>query len=129
VITFHLNKRSGVPPYLQIVEQVKQALRLGILREGDRLPTVKEVVGMIVINPNTVFKAYRELESQGLVEGRIGNGTFARALPPGPPPEVQTALSDKLSAWIAAARTAGLDDESIESLVRSTLINNKGETR
>ena len=65
MIEFHLDSRSGVSPYLQIVQQVRQALRLGLLREGDQLPTVKEVVGQLAINPNTVLKAYRELEHEG----------------------------------------------------------------
>jgi GntR family transcriptional regulator len=125
MITFRLTKRSGVPPYLQIVQQVKQALQMGILREGDKLPTVKEVVGMIVINPNTVFKAYRELESEGLIEGRTGSGTFVKARPVGPPPSVQAELAKDLAIWIGEARAAGLDDESIEALARDTLQNTK----
>lgn len=124
MITFRLNKHSGVPPYLQIVQQVKQALQMGILQEGDKLPTVKEAVGMIVINPNTVFKAYRELESEGLVEGRTGSGTFVRARPEGPPPEVHTELARDLSGWIKKAKLAGLDDEAIEALVRDTVYKN-----
>src|SRR5919197_4804600 len=76
MIEFHLDERSGVSPYLQIVRQVRQALRLGLLREGDQLPTVKEVVGRLAINPNTVLKAYRELEHEGLVAARPGVGTF-----------------------------------------------------
>jgi GntR family transcriptional regulator len=125
MITFHLNKHSGVPPYLQIVQQVKHALRMGILQEGDRLPTVKEVVRMVVINPNTVFKAYRELESEGLIEGRTGSGTFARARPPGPPPSVQAELAAEAAMWIQKARAAGLDEELIEALLRSALHNEK----
>lgn len=121
MITFRLSRHSGVPPYLQIVQQVKQALRMGILLEGDKLPTVKEVVGQIGINPNTVFKAYRELEMLGLVEGRTGSGTFARARPDGPSAEVQAKLADELSGWIHTARQAKLDDESIEALVREAL--------
>lgn len=121
MIAFRLNTHSGVPPYLQIVQQVKQALQVGILQPGDQLPTVKEVVAYVAINPNTVFKAYRELESLGLVEGRTGSGTFALGRPAGPVPSVQEALSKDLSGWIAKARQAGLDDESIESLVRVTL--------
>ena len=70
MIEFHLDSRSGVSPYLQIVQQVRQALRLGLLREGDQLPTVKEVVAQLAINPNTVLKAYRELEHQGLAGAR-----------------------------------------------------------
>ena len=74
MIEFRIDARSGVAPYRQIVHQVRQALRLGLLHEGDRLPTVKDVVGRIAINPNTVSKAYRELEHEGLVEGRPGSG-------------------------------------------------------
>ena len=123
MITFRLSTHSGVPPYLQIVQQVKQALRMGILQEGDQLPTVKEVVGMIAINPNTVFKAYRELEMLGLVEGRTGSGTFVSGKPIGPPPKVQNALANDLTIWIEQAKKAGLDDESIEALINSTLHN------
>src|ERR1700683_2820781 len=76
MIDFHLDSRSGVSPYMQIVHQVRHALRLGMLREGDQLPTVKEVVARLAINPNTVLKAYRELEHAGLVSARPGVGTF-----------------------------------------------------
>src|SRR6202790_4370612 len=75
-IEFHLDSRSGVSPYLQVVQQVRRALRLGVLREGDQLPTVKDVVARLAINPNTVLKAYRELEHAGLVSARPGVGTF-----------------------------------------------------
>jgi GntR family transcriptional regulator len=118
---FRLNTHSGVPPYLQIVQQVKQALQVGILQPGDQLPTVKEVVAHVAINPNTVFKAYRELESLDLVEGRTGSGTFVKQRPAGPSPEVQEALSDDLVDWVAKARQAGLDDEGIEALLRIAL--------
>lgn len=123
MITFHLSKRSSEPPYLQIVQQVKHALRMGMLQEGDRLPTVREVVRMVVINPNTVFKAYRELESEGLVEGRAGSGTFVRARPKGPPPNVQAELAAEAVLWIRKAHAAGLDEESIEALMRNALHN------
>jgi GntR family transcriptional regulator len=121
MITFRLNTHSGVPPYLQIVQQVKQALQVGILQPGDQLPTVKEVVAHVAINPNTVFKAYRELEGLGFVEGRTGSGTFVKQRPAGPSPEVQEALSKDLGGWIVKAHKAGLDDESIEALVRIAL--------
>ena len=124
MITFRLSAHSGVPPYLQIVQQVRQAIRLGILQKGDQLPTVKEVVGMVAINPNTVFKAYRELEMLGLVEGRTGSGTFVSGKPTGPPPNVQNKLSNNLKIWIEEARNSGLDEESIEALINSTLHNN-----
>ena len=74
MIEFHLDARSGVPPYQQLIRQVRHALRLGLLKEGDKLPTVKDVVAQIAINPNTVLKAYRQLEIEGLVEGRPGVG-------------------------------------------------------
>ena len=79
MIEFHLDGRSGVPAYLQLVQQVRQAIRLGILRPGDQLPTVKEVVTNLTINPNTVLHAYRQLDLEGLVDGRRGVGTFVAA--------------------------------------------------
>ena len=121
MISFRLNTHSGVPPYLQIVQQVKQALQVGILEEGDQLPTVKDVAGSVAINPNTVFKAYRELEMLGLVEGRTGSGTFVTSRPMGPSPAVQAALGQDLSVWVAKAKKAGLDDEAIEALLRIAL--------
>jgi len=129
MIVFRLNTRSGVPPYLQIVQQVKQAFQMGVLQEGDQLPTVKEVVAQIAINPNTVFKAYRELEGLGLVEGRTGSGTFAKQRPAGPAMDVQLKLAKSLKTWLAEARTSGLDDEQIEALVHASLHNEKkGDT-
>jgi GntR family transcriptional regulator len=120
VIEFHLNVRSGVAPYLQLIHQVRHALRLGLLREGDQLPTVKDVVGQLAINPNTVLKAYRELEYEGLVAARPGIGTFVtRTLGNGSLAAHGTLRRD-LQRWLAKARRAGLDDESIEALFAST---------
>jgi DNA-binding transcriptional regulator YhcF (GntR family) len=126
-IGFQLNPDSGVPAYLQLAQQVKQALRMGILDIGDKLPTVKEVVAEVAINPNTVMKAYRELEHEGLVEGRQGVGTFVFRRPEGPPPGTQLRLARSLERWVQAARDEGLDDESIESLLRSTLSSSRIE--
>ena len=120
-VSFQLTTGSGVPAYLQLVQQIKQAMRMGILNVGDKLPTVKEVVAEVAINPNTVMKAYRELEHEGLVEGRQGVGTFVSRRPEGPPPETQARLARTLERWVLSARSEGLDDESIEALVRSTL--------
>jgi GntR family transcriptional regulator len=120
-IGFHLKPGSGVPAYRQIVQQVKQAIRVGLLDVGDRLPTVKEVVAEVAINPNTVMKAYWELEHEGLVEGRQGVGTFVSRRPNGPPPGTQARLARSLGRWIETARSEGMDDESIESLVQSAL--------
>lgn len=120
-ITFQLNQTSGVPAYLQIVQQVEQALRMGALWPGDQLPTVKQVVAELAINPNTVTKAYRELEHAGLVEGRQGVGTFVLRRPQGPPPEEQMRLARGLERWIETARAAGLDDQAMEAMLRSLL--------
>jgi GntR family transcriptional regulator len=122
-ITFQLNQTSGVPAYLQLVQQVEQALRMGALRPGDQLPTVKQVVADVTINPNTVTKAYRELEHAGLVEGRHGVGTFVLRRPQGPPPEEQLRLAHGLERWIETARAAGLDNQAMEAMLRSLLHN------
>jgi GntR family transcriptional regulator len=121
VISFRVDSRSPVPPYQQIAQQVRVALRMGTLKVGDKLPAVREVVAATAINPNTVLKAYRELEREGLIEARPGLGTFVRGLPPGPPPGTHAKLSRSLAQWVREARDAGLDDESIESLLRVTL--------
>jgi len=120
-ISFHLNASSGVPAYLQLVEQVRQSLRMGSLEVGEKLPTVKEVVAEVAINPNTVMKAYWELEHEGLVEGRQGVGTFVVRRPNGPPPGTLVRLSRGLDRWVQTARAEGLDDDSIESMLRDTL--------
>src|SRR5436309_10983840 len=121
MIEFQLDPASGVATYLQIVQQVRHALQLGLLEPGDQLPTAQEVVGSLAINPNTVLKAYRDLEREGLVEGRQGVGTFVLGRPAGPPPIVQATLRRSLSAWVAKAQRAGLADADIESMVRSAL--------
>ena len=121
MISFRVDGRSGVAPYLQIVRQVRQALRMGVLSIGDQLPSVREVVAAVAINPNTVLKAYRDLEREGLIEARAGQGTFVRALPPGPPPGTHSRLGHSLARWVREAREAGLDEESMESLLRITL--------
>ena len=121
MISFRVDGRSVVPPYLQIVQQVRQALRMGLLDAGDRLPAVREVVAATAVNPNTVLKAYRDLEREGLIEARPGHGTFVLKRPPGPPPGTHSRLGRSLARWVRQAREAGLDDESIESLLRVTL--------
>src|SRR5436305_6523838 len=120
MIQFRLDQ-SGVPTYLQLVQQVRQAVRLGILHPGDQLPTVKEVVSALAINPNTVLKAYRELDLEGLVEGRRGVGTFVSSeLTPSPPDGVKE-LRSALQRWVGRARAAGLDDENMAALFADTV--------
>jgi GntR family transcriptional regulator len=120
VIEFLLHPGSGVSPYLQIVQQVRQALRLGLLREGDRLPTIKTVVAQLAINPNTVLKAYRELEHEGLVQPRPGAGTFVLRTLADDTVTAHNPLRAGLRAWLDRARRAGLDDDSIEALFWTT---------
>jgi GntR family transcriptional regulator len=121
VIQFRLDPRSGVSTYLQIVHQVRHAVRLGILRPGDQLPTVKDVVGSLAINPNTVLKAYHELEHDGLVEGRPGLGTFVRDTVSGPPPGSHAVLRRGLERWLRSAFEAGLDAEDVRALFETSL--------
>lgn len=122
-IAFRLSSTSGVSAYQQIARQVRQAMQLGMLRPGDQLPTVKEVVGMVAVNPNTVLKAYQLLEHEGLVEGKQGQGTFVRVALPGPSPMQQARLRRQLDKWVRSARDAGLDDEGIAALVETALLD------
>jgi len=118
-IAFRLEPASGVPPYQQIVRQVEDALRLGYLSPGDQLPKVKDVVAALAINPNTVLKAYRELEHKGLASGRPGLGTFVEAGLDVVPLRDLHALRRKLVKWLDEAEAAGLDDESVGALISS----------
>jgi GntR family transcriptional regulator len=116
MIAFHLDSRSGVPTYLQLVQQVRHAIRLGTLHPGDQLPTVKEVVATLTINPNTVLHAYRQLDMEGLTEGRRGVGTFVAAMPSVPPLDGLVRLRSSLARWVASAREGGLNDEAMAGL-------------
>ncbi|HEY7145684.1 MAG TPA: GntR family transcriptional regulator [Streptosporangiaceae bacterium] len=121
-VVFRLDPRSGVPTYLQLVHQVERALRLGHLRRGDQLPKVKDVVAALSINPNTVLKAYRNLEYKGVAAGRPGQGTFIEAAPDTLNMEELAALRKSLVlGWLTEAEAAGLDDEAITALFMSAL--------
>jgi GntR family transcriptional regulator len=130
-IAFRLDPASGVPTYLQLVQQVEHALRLGYLKPGDQLPKIRDAVASLAINPNTVLKAYRDLETKGLAAGRPGQGTFIRAtLSRVPLPEL-TELRRSLLVWLATAGAAGLDEDGIVALVTSALRDSRerrGET-
>lgn len=127
MIEFHLDTRSGVAPYQQIVQQVRHALRLGLLDVGDQLPTVKEVVANLAINPNTVLKAYKELEHLGLAAARPGIGTFVTKTLTDDTLAAHGPLRQDLRHWLARARRAGLDDESIEALFRDVVRSSAAE--
>ena len=123
MIEFHLDSASGVATYLQLVQQVRQAIRLGMLRAGDQLPTAAQVVASLAINPNTVLKAYRDLDREGLVRARPGLGTFVIAtLPPGDP-KAQARFLASMTRWLADARAAGLDPDDIEAIYRTAFRN------
>jgi GntR family transcriptional regulator len=120
VIEYRIDRRNGVATYLQIVQQTKQALRLGLLEPGDRLPTAREVVEATAINPNTVLKAYRELEREGLVEARRGLGTFVQKSL-GDAAAADSPLAGELAEWTKRARTGGLAREDVAALFNSAL--------
>ena len=120
-IEFRLDAASGVPTYLQLVHQVEHALRLGYLTLGDQLPKVRDVVASLAINPNTVLKAYKELETKGLTAGRPGQGTFIQAtLSQVALPEL-AGLRKALLGWLTAADGAGLDEDGMVALFTSAL--------
>ncbi|GLY89466.1 GntR family transcriptional regulator [Actinoallomurus iriomotensis] len=116
VFQFRLDGSSGVPPYLQLVQQVRQGLLLGYLRHGDQLPTVKDVVASLAINPNTVVKAYRQLEHEGMVSARPGQGTFITASVEPVAPGPYARLRRSLEQWVRDAYAAGLDDEMVTAM-------------
>jgi GntR family transcriptional regulator len=121
MIEFRLDNASGVTTYWQLVQQVRRAIRVGRLKAGDQLPTVREVVAKLAINPNTVLKAYRELERDGLVLSRPGQGTFISRAAHGMPPMAHATLNRSFERWLRTAREAGLDAESIRAIVTITL--------
>src|SRR5271155_5471439 len=116
MIEFQLDSTSGVATYLQLVQQVHQALQLGLLEPGDQLPTAQQVVAKLAINPNTVLKAYRDLEREGLVQPRPGQGTFVVGTLPRKDPAAQARYLASMTAWIRRARLAGLNPDDIEAI-------------
>jgi GntR family transcriptional regulator len=121
VLDFRIDPTAGIAPYTQLVQQVKQALRLGWLQPGDKLPTAHEVAASVAINPNTVQKAYKELEHEGLIAGRPGQGTFVQRSLSQSTPASLALLTRRLQRWIAAARAAGLDEDGIMDVIRATM--------
>ncbi|MBQ0852501.1 GntR family transcriptional regulator [Streptomyces sp. BH-SS-21] len=121
VMEFRIDRRNGVPAFQQIVQQTKQALRLGVLVPGDRLPTAKEVAEVSAVNPNTTLKAYHELEREGLVEPRPGKGTFVRRTLARPSAGIDSPLYGELVAWVSRAAEAGLEQEDVAALVASAM--------
>jgi GntR family transcriptional regulator len=122
-IKFQLDADSGVATYLQLVQQVHQALQLGMLQPGDQLPTAQQVVAKLAINPNTVLKAYRDLEREGLVRARPGLGTFVVGTLPRTDPAAQARFLASMSDWLRRARAAGLTPDDIEAIYRTAFRN------
>ncbi|MET7684508.1 GntR family transcriptional regulator [Streptomyces sp. NPDC005423] len=118
---FRIERHNGVAPYQQIIQQTKQALRLGQLVPGDMLPSASAVVAATAVNPNTVLKAYRELEREGLVDTRQGRGTFVRASLAQPATQAGSPLRDELRVWMATARAGGLEREDVAALLAAEL--------
>jgi len=128
-LLFHLDVRSGMPTYMQLVNQVRRAIRNGTLRAGERLPTAREVVAALAINPNTVLKAYTQLESEELVISRPGLGTFiAQGIPAPLPPALQRQLRRGLDSWMRNAVAAGLDREGMLALINLAIDENQKRT-
>jgi GntR family transcriptional regulator len=128
VISIRLNPRSGVPPYRQIIEQVRRAIRYGKVKPGAQLPTARELVAALVVNPNTILKAYRELELAGLVECRPGLGTFiAQQIPRPLAIEAQMPLRRAIRRWLREAEIQGLGPEDVRALVEMELAESEAE--
>jgi DNA-binding transcriptional regulator YhcF (GntR family) len=119
MIEFALDERSGVATYLQLVQQVHDALRMGLLQPGERLPTAQQVVARLAINPNTVLKAYRDLEREGLVRARSGQGTFVVRSLPGTDAAVQARFLAAMTEWLRSARSAGLGPDDVDAIYRT----------
>ena len=122
MINFQVDRSSSVPAYAQLIRQVREGLRMGLLRPGDQLPTVRSVVTSCTVNPSTVLKAYRELELSGLVEARQGAGTFVSATLGDADPHVMARLHGGLARWLGQAREAGLEDEDVQALFASVIV-------
>jgi GntR family transcriptional regulator len=118
---FRFDTGSGVPIYRQLVQQVRRDVMLGRLRPGDQLPSVSELVSALSVNPNTVVKAFSELEHQGLVVRRQGVGTFVAPAPPVASMLVAPKLLGSLTRWVERAREEGLSAEQIRMLVELAL--------
>ena len=129
---FRPNPSTGVPIYLQLMEQVKHAIETGALRPGEQLPGIRPLAEELVINPNTVARAYRELEHEGVIELRHGAGAFVSA---GTRPKKQADRLRGAQALVTSAiermRASGVTDDEIRRLVEAELagLHRKGEPR
>ena len=118
---FRPNPSLGVPIYLQLMEQVKHAIETGALRPGDQLPGMRPLAEELVINPNTVAKAYRELEHEGVIELRHGAGAFVSGQARGKKTDNLRAAQSSVAALVEKLRARGVTDDEIRRLVEAEL--------
>jgi GntR family transcriptional regulator len=117
---FRVNQSSGVPLYVQLMDQVKHAIEMGAIRPGEQLPTIRKVAEDLVMNPNTVARAYRELEHAGIIEVKHGAGAFVSQSATGPTKVLRKAQAVVQTA-VERLASSGLTDEEIRRLVESEL--------
>lgn len=117
-----VDPRSGVPIYLQIIEQIKRSVALGVLLAGEQLPTVKQLAIDLTVNPNTVARAYRELEREQVIETAPGRGSFVRANGIAESPKVASEIgSHALDVALREAKSVGLEREEVRKLFEAAL--------
>jgi GntR family transcriptional regulator len=117
-----VDPRSGVPIYLQIVEQIKRSVALGVLQAGEQLPTVKQLAIDLTVNPNTVARAYRDLEREQVIETSPGRGSFVRANGVTEAPRVADEVAgDALDVALREAKSVGLTRERVRDLFEAAL--------
>jgi GntR family transcriptional regulator len=127
-LIFRLNQSSGIPLYLQLMEQVKHAVETGALREGDQLPTIRKLAEDLVMNPNTVVRAYRELEHEGVLELRHGSGAFIKEPAAGRARLIRKAQTVMQPALERLA-SLGLTEEELRRVFENELAQARAEGR
>jgi GntR family transcriptional regulator len=117
-----VDPRSGVPIYLQIIEQIKRSVALGVLQAGEQLPTVKQLAIDLTVNPNTVARAYRDLERESVIETAPGRGSFVRANGVAEAPQVAAEIGgNALDVALREAKSVGLEREAVRKLFEAAL--------
>ncbi|HLX26434.1 MAG TPA: GntR family transcriptional regulator [Candidatus Cybelea sp.] len=118
-----VDPRSGVPIYLQIIEQIKRSIALGVLQSGEQLPTVKQLAIDLTVNPNTVARAYRELEREQVIETAPGRGSFVRSNGVTESPKLAAEIAgDALDLALREAKSVGLERDDVRRLFEDALV-------
>jgi GntR family transcriptional regulator len=125
-VIFHLNQSSGTPLYIQLMEQVKHAVETGALREGDQLPTIRKVAEELVVNPNSVVRAYRELEHEGILELKHGSGAFIKE-PAGGRARVIRKAQAVVQSAVERLMLLGLTEDELRRLFENELAQARAE--